>query len=63
MKTLDGGWVRLTGAALDARDDLTRLLPGIDAELRQREDALLQEVRDAIVKSVCRLRAAVKHPR
>jgi hypothetical protein len=55
-------WVRLAGAALDARDGLRRLIPRLDAAIETGDTSVLVEVR-AVTISLCnRLRLSLKHP-
>jgi hypothetical protein len=56
-------WVRLAGAALDARDGLRRLIPRLDAAIETADTSVLVEVRALAIEHANRLRWALKRPR
>ena len=61
-KNTGDNWVRLAGAALDARDGLRRLIPRLDAAIETADTSALIEAR-AVAISLCnRLRLSLKHP-
>jgi len=60
-KNLDN-WARLASAAFDAKTELARLIPRIDAALAAGDTSVLRDVREIAVRHACALQAAIKRP-
>ncbi len=62
-RKFDERWLRLTAAAMDARDALRRLIPTLDGAIAAGAGSWVADVRQVIAVHVDRLWLAIKHPR
>jgi hypothetical protein len=61
MKNLES-WARLAGAAYNAKDELARLVPRLDAAIAAADTGMLLDIRALAVRHATALTVALKHP-